>query len=199
MLFRSVLLFLMKLAIFKENLGALREKPKDANPKDKTALPQLITALTTFVPHTTEPLVATALRLLFNLSFDAQLRSAIVSPNGGFLPKLASLLKRKQQLRRPHKLMHKPTLQRMHQNKQMRMHQRRLRTKLMPMPRQKQPRKRRRMQRSLRARRHRARLRRMLMPKRKRKQRQRRMIQPRQMLTEALSQVLDRPQVRSAM
>ena len=60
--------------------------------------PQLITALTTFVPHTTEPLVATALRLLFNLSFDAQLRSAIVSPTAGFLPKLASLLKRKQQL-----------------------------------------------------------------------------------------------------
>ena len=93
-----VLLFLMKLAIFKENLPALREKSKDANPKDKQALPALITALQTFVPHQTEPLVATALRLLFNLSFDAQLRGAIVSPNANFLPKLASLLKRKQQL-----------------------------------------------------------------------------------------------------
>ena len=93
-----VLLFLMKLAIFKENLPALREKPKDANPKDKQALPALINALQSYVPHQTEPLVATALRLLFNLSFDAQLRAAMVSPTAGFLPKLASLLKRKQQL-----------------------------------------------------------------------------------------------------
>lgn len=82
-----VLLFLMKLAIFKENLPSLREKePKQA--KDKSALPLLLTALQTFVPHNTEPLLATALRLLFNLSFDPQLRAAIVSPQGGFLPKV---------------------------------------------------------------------------------------------------------------
>ena len=42
--------------------------------------------------------MATALRLLFNLSFDATLRGAIVSPTAAFLPKLASLLKRRQQL-----------------------------------------------------------------------------------------------------
>jgi hypothetical protein len=82
-----VLLFLMKLAIFKENLPALREK-EQKQAKDKSALPLLLTALQNFVPHNTEPLLATALRLLFNLSFDQQLRAAIMSPQAGFLPKV---------------------------------------------------------------------------------------------------------------
>jgi len=92
-----VLLFLMKLAIFKENLPALREK-EQKQAKDKSALPLLLTALQNFVPHNTEPLLATALRLLFNLSFDQQLRAAIMSPQAGFLPKLATLLRRRVQL-----------------------------------------------------------------------------------------------------
>ena len=92
-----VLLFLMKLAIFKENLSALREKdPKQA--KDKNALPHLLLALQSYVPNNTEPLLATALRLLFNLSFDSQLRASMISQQAGFLTKLASLLKRKTQL-----------------------------------------------------------------------------------------------------
>ena len=84
------LLFLMKLAIFKENLPSLREKPSKA---EKGALPALIMALTAFVPHQQEALLATALRLLFNLSFDQQLRAAIVSSQAGLLPKLATLLR----------------------------------------------------------------------------------------------------------
>ena len=91
-----VLLFLMKLAIFKENLPALREK--EGGKKDKNALPVLLTALQSFVPHNTEPLCATALRLLFNLSFDQTLRGHVVNPNSGFLQKLSSLLRRKMQL-----------------------------------------------------------------------------------------------------
>ena len=52
------LLFLMKLAIFKENLPALRAKPPKA---EKGELPALLVALTPFVPHNQEPLLATAL------------------------------------------------------------------------------------------------------------------------------------------
>ena len=78
-----VLLFLMKLAIFKENLPALREKgdakaaggagERAAKEKAPPPLPGLLVALQQFVPHQTEQLLATALRLLFNLSFDKQL------------------------------------------------------------------------------------------------------------------------------
>merc|ERR1719261_1070352 len=53
-----VLLFLMKLAIFKENLPALREKDaKQTN--DKNALPLVLAALQPFVPHNSEPVLAT--------------------------------------------------------------------------------------------------------------------------------------------
>jgi len=84
------LLFLMKLAIFKENLSQLRERPPKA---EKGAQPALLSALAAFVPHQQESLLATSLRLLFNLSFDQQLRAAIVSTNAGLLPKLATLLR----------------------------------------------------------------------------------------------------------
>jgi len=83
------LLFLMKLAIFKENLPALRERPPKS---EKGALPSVLQALQPYVPHQQEPLLATTLRLLFNLSFDAQLRAAMVSEASGLLPKLATLL-----------------------------------------------------------------------------------------------------------
>ena len=69
-----VLLFLMKLAIFKENLPALRERDAKADPKDKKALPALLAAVQSFVPHNTEPLLATALRLLLPDDSTAALR-----------------------------------------------------------------------------------------------------------------------------
>ena len=83
-----VLLFLTKLAIFKENLPHLRGHGEESG--------ELIKALIPFVPHNNEALVATALRLLFNLSFDAEMRTAIVG--GEMLPKLTRMLSRKQQL-----------------------------------------------------------------------------------------------------
>jgi len=89
------LLFLVKLAIFKENLPALRDKPQG---HDKGVQPTLLHALQRCVSHSQEPLVATSLRLLFNLSFDASFRASIVSSSSGFLPKLVYLLKRKYQL-----------------------------------------------------------------------------------------------------
>ena len=92
---RTYLLLPPQLAIFKENLPSLREKPPKS---EKGALPAVLQALQPYVPHPQEPLLATSLRLLFNLSFDQQLRAAMVSESAGLLPKLASLLKRKQQL-----------------------------------------------------------------------------------------------------
>jgi len=78
-----VLLFLKKLSVFKENLPALKEK-------------KVVDALAPFVPHTNEALLATTLRLLYNLSFDKGLRDAIVA--SPMTPRLVALLKKKAHL-----------------------------------------------------------------------------------------------------
>ena len=52
-----VLLFLKKLSLFKENLPAFKEQ-------------KMIEALVPFVPHANDAVLSTALRLLYNFSFD---------------------------------------------------------------------------------------------------------------------------------
>ena len=76
-----VLIFLKKLAIFKENLPDLK--------KNKVAL-----LLVPLVASPTEALQVSALRLLFNISFEPSGREAIVQ--GGLIPKLSKLLRQRQ-------------------------------------------------------------------------------------------------------
>ena len=57
---------------------------------------KVVETLVPFSSNTNEAVAATALRLLFNLSFDPELRGLML--DGGLLPKLVSLLKRKTHL-----------------------------------------------------------------------------------------------------
>jgi len=74
------LVFLKKLSIFKENLPALRDK-------------RLVSALASCLSHPMADVLATALRLVYNLSFDVGSRAAMfASP---LLSKLVGLLRRR--------------------------------------------------------------------------------------------------------
>ena len=77
------LIFLKKLAIFKENLPEMRRE-------------KLVAALVGFVPHHTEAVLVSALRLLYNLSFDAHQRDAIIA--SPLLTKAVGLVRKRMQL-----------------------------------------------------------------------------------------------------
>ncbi len=77
------LIFLKKLAIFKENLPEMRRE-------------KLVGALVGFVPHHTEAVLVSALRLLYNLSFDAHQRDAIIA--SPLLTKAVGLVRKRMQL-----------------------------------------------------------------------------------------------------
>ncbi|CAN0207211.1 unnamed protein product, partial [Discosporangium mesarthrocarpum] len=71
--------FLKKLAVFEEN-------------KERTRECGAVAALVKFVPCSCEPLIVMTLRLLYNLSFDPDIRTQMVK--SGLIPKLVELLKR---------------------------------------------------------------------------------------------------------
>jgi hypothetical protein len=73
-----VVTFLKKLSMFEENKNIYR----DLN---------LVDALSKFLPCSSQPLVNITLRLLFNLSFDKELRDQMLK--AGFVPKLTALLR----------------------------------------------------------------------------------------------------------
>jgi hypothetical protein len=70
--------FLKKVCIFEENKNALKSRG-------------VIAKLCKFLPCSSQPLMHASLRLLFNLSFDAEIREQAVQI--GMIPKLISLLK----------------------------------------------------------------------------------------------------------
>jgi len=65
----QIVIFLKKLAIFKENLPAMREH-------------KVVAALMALVPNSAEAVLVTSLRLLYNLSFDRGCREAPRSAAG---------------------------------------------------------------------------------------------------------------------
>ncbi|KAG5175345.1 kinesin-associated protein [Tribonema minus] len=73
--------FLKKLSIFEEN-------------KDREKEAQVAAKVVKFVPCSCEPLTLMSLRLLYNLSFDPELREQMLK--GGLIPRLVDLLKRPQ-------------------------------------------------------------------------------------------------------
>lgn len=73
-----VVTFLKKVSIFEDNKNALRDTP-------------IIAKLGRFLPCSSAALVNNTLRLLFNLSFDADFREKIVKD--GLVPKLVTLLR----------------------------------------------------------------------------------------------------------
>ena len=77
-----VLIFLKKLAIFKENVPDLKQH-------------KVATLLLPHVSSSTEAVQVSALRLLFNVSFDKSGRDALLK-DSSLLPKLVTLLKRRQ-------------------------------------------------------------------------------------------------------
>ena len=76
-------MFLKKLSVFKENLPAIKEH-------------KLVPLLVPHASHASEAVAVTALRLLYNLSFEKASREAML--NGPMLPRVVQLLKKKQQL-----------------------------------------------------------------------------------------------------
>lgn len=73
-----VVTFLKKLSIFEENKDSLKES-------------NVVEQISKFVPCSSQDLVLVTLRLLFNLSFDKDLRDQMLK--SGFVPKLVNLLK----------------------------------------------------------------------------------------------------------
>ncbi|CAN0029655.1 unnamed protein product, partial [Choristocarpus tenellus] len=74
-----VVTFLKKLVVFEENKERARES-------------KVASSLMHLVPCSCEPLIAMSLRLLFNLSFDPDIRTQMVK--AGLIPKMVELLKR---------------------------------------------------------------------------------------------------------
>lgn len=70
--------FLKKISVFEENKDLLKEN-------------HVVQRLAKFIPCSSQPLVHLVLRLLFNLSFDSDIREQMVKD--GLLPKLVTLLK----------------------------------------------------------------------------------------------------------
>lgn len=73
-----IMTFLKKLSVFEENKDHIREQ-------------NLIVKLMQFLTCSSSPLINISLRLLFNLSFDTEIRNQMVK--AGYIPKLISLLK----------------------------------------------------------------------------------------------------------
>ena len=70
--------FLKKLSVFEENKNVLKQK-------------NILQLLSKFIPCSSQPLMNITLRLIFNLSFDVEIRELAVQY--GMIPKLVSLLK----------------------------------------------------------------------------------------------------------
>lgn len=73
-----VVTFLKKLSMFEENKDSFREL-------------NVVELMVTFLPCSSQPLVNISLRLLFNLSFDKDIREQMLK--AGYVPKLTSLLR----------------------------------------------------------------------------------------------------------
>lgn len=73
--------FFKKLSVFDEN-------------KERAKIAKVAGRIVKFVPCSCEPLTVMSLRLLFNLSFDAQLREQMLK--GGLIPRLVEMLKKPQ-------------------------------------------------------------------------------------------------------
>jgi hypothetical protein len=73
-----IVTFLRKLSVFMEN-------------KDAMYAADIVNKVSKYIPCSSQALVVATLRLLFNLSFDAKIRMAMI--NSGLVPRLVNLLK----------------------------------------------------------------------------------------------------------